>query len=455
MSIEEKFKATIKKYDMIKGYSTILVAVSGGIDSMALLYVLNKYKDELKIKIKVAHLNHCLRDLEADKDEKLVCEFCKNLDIEFISEKIDIKKIANKNKLGIEECARNERYKLFDKIVGKSGYIATAHTLSESLETVLFNLARGCFKNGLQGIPAVRGNIIRPFIEISKEEIKDYVSKHNIPYREDESNKSLEYNRNKIRHKLVPVLKEINPSLEQVILRLKENLSVDEDYFCEVIDEIYENSKRENGFDIEQIKNLHKALRVRFIQKALHGISLESVHLNLIDDIIMKGKGAVQLGINTIVEVNGSILKVNTKKNTEQLYNYCANFEIPFCSGVISTPLSGDYVISIIDRERIDRIKEEDADLFRNLVSCDIINGTAVFRYRRNSDKFKQIGRGNISKKYKKLMQENNIDPISRNRFLILSDKDNILWLEGFGVSEFAKVKKNTQNAILIQKRGV
>ncbi len=451
MNIEHKFMDTVKKYDMFKPGSEVLLAVSGGVDSMVLVHVMNKYKQELNLKLIVAHLNHSLRAEESDKDENLVRNFCKDNDIPFVCKKMDIKSLAQKLKLGIEECARNERYKFFNEVINaKNTYIATAHNLSDNAETILFNMSRGCSLKGLQGIPIIRENIVRPLLEISKKEIINYAKEKNVAYREDKSNFSLIYNRNKIRHKVIPVLKEINPAFEQAILRLKESLSADEEYLEHQTCKTIENIKRDNGYDVLKFSKLKKALRYRVIRKIVGNIKLETSHLNLIDKIIFESKGAVQLDKNKIVRVkNGTLSLCDTEENKPK----SESFEEPFEIKTIQTVDNIQYEIKLLEEEEIWEILKSDKKMFRNLIAYDIISRTAVLRYRKNGDVFQQAGRNGIHKNYKKLMQEYNIDKNERNKLLILANEENILWIEKIGVCESAKVTLQTKKAILIEKR--
>ncbi len=451
MNIEQKFIDTIKKYNMFKVGSCILIAVSGGVDSMVLAYILNKYKQVFDLKLKVAHLNHSLRGKEADKDEELVCSFCKENGIEFISKKVDVKTLAQKLKLGIEECARNERYKFFDGIIKEDeSYIATAHNLSESAETAIFNLIRGSSLKGLQGIPAVRKNIVRPLIEITKEEIIAYAKENNIVYREDKSNFSLEYNRNKIRHKIIPVFKEINPSFEQALLRMKESVCADEEYLSSKANKEMQNIKCENGYSVLKLSKMCKALRFRVICKIMGNIKLETVHLNLINKLIKQNKGAVQINENIMVKVKHGVLSVCEIYKDKEKIEY---FELPFEAKDIILANGDEYQVRLLEEKDIRQIFESDQKLFRNLIAYDIISRTALLRYRRKGDIFEQAYRKGIHKQYKKLMQEYKILEKERNSLLILSDKDNILWIEKIGASESARVKAETKKAILIEKR--
>lgn len=451
MNIEHQMLNTIRKYNMLKGASNLVVGVSSGVDSMVLIFILNKLKNELKINLTVAHLNHMLRGKQADLDEEFVKDYCKKNNINFVSKRVDINSKAKRAKLGIEECARNERYDFFNSIFKDEDYkIATAHNLSENAETVIFNLARGCYKKGLCGIPAKRDNIIRPLIEVSKEQIINYAKANKIKYREDQSNFSLDYNRNKIRHKVIPVLKQINPNFEHTLLNLKDSLQQEEDFFEHKALEIERTSKKDNGFDVNIIKTFEKPIRFYFIKKIIDEKNLSKKLLNLIDEIIISGFGAVQVEKNKILSVKNGLLKINYPyKNLD----IDTNFSLKFKPGEIKTGDERTFEVIVLQEREIQKIKETDKKLFKNLINYDIIGGTTVFRYRKNGDVFKQAGKKPITKTYKKLMQENHIGLEARNRLLVLSDENKILWIENIGASYYAKLSNNSKKAIFIKRK--
>lgn len=208
--IEDKVKETIKDNHLLNGDETVYVAVSGGADSMALLEFCHR---NLNQKIVAVHVNHGIRGETADRDQKFVEKYCEDNNIEC--------KVFNALHSGVvvpehptEEWARNLRYNYFDSILSGNDVMATAHTLSDLTETVLFRLARGTGLNGLEGIPIKRGYFIRPFLSISRSETEELCRQYNINFVTDESNLTDDYSRNKIRHNVVPILKNINPSVE-------------------------------------------------------------------------------------------------------------------------------------------------------------------------------------------------------------------------------------------------
>jgi len=189
----------------------LLIAISGGVDSVVLMHLLQL----LNFDVTLAHCNFQLRNKESDKDEEFVNNLGKKLNIEVFTTKFDTEEFASENKLSTQVAARNLRYTWFNELLEKHqfDYVVTAHHADDNLETFLINLTRGTGLEGLTGIPAINGKTVRPLLIFSRDEIVAYAKKNSIDWREDKSNASSKYLRNKIRHQIVPILKEINPSL--------------------------------------------------------------------------------------------------------------------------------------------------------------------------------------------------------------------------------------------------
>lgn len=233
--LENKVKSTIKKYDLIKNGDNIVVGVSGGPDSMTLLNVLINLKEELNLKITVAHINHMIRQ-EADEETKYVQNFCKQRDIECFVKREKVEELAKNNKIGTEEAGRKLRYSFFEEVLEKvnANKIATAHTANDNSETVLMNIIRGSGTSGLKGIEPIRENkFIRPLIECTREEIEEYCEEKKLQPKIDKSNSENIYTRNKVRNMLLPYIKEnFNPNIVNSLNRLSE-LAREENLFLE------------------------------------------------------------------------------------------------------------------------------------------------------------------------------------------------------------------------------
>lgn len=255
--LEDKVLKTIKKYNMIESEESIVIGVSGGPDSMALLNVLNNLKEKLNIKIYVAHINHMIR-AEADEETEYVKNFCKKIGVDFFVKRIKVEDEAKKLKIGTEEAGRNIRYAFFEEVANKvrANKIATAHNSNDNAETVLMNIIRGTSVSGLKGIEKVRdGRFIRPIIECNRNEIEKYCKDQNLEPRYDKSNLENIYTRNKIRNLLIPYLqKEFNPNIIKGLNRLSDIANEEEQFLNKIVESEYKKllisadiANKENG----------------------------------------------------------------------------------------------------------------------------------------------------------------------------------------------------------------
>lgn len=295
--MEEKVLKTIKKFNLIEDRDKIVLAVSGGPDSISMLNILNNFKKEkiLNFDFCVAHVNHMIRK-EAKEDEMFVKAYCEKNDISFYSKSIDVKKLANNNKIGTEEAGRNARYEFFDEILRKtnSDRIAIAHNKNDKAETIIMNILRGSGISGLKGIEAKRGKYIRPLIECERFEIEKYCEEKNLKPRIDKTNFENIYTRNKIRNVVIPYIeKEFNPNIIETLNRLSEVVSDEENYIEKVVlnkfKEILINA-RENEIvlDLKEFNNEEKVIKSRIVLYTitrLFGTSKEIAKVH-IDDII-------------------------------------------------------------------------------------------------------------------------------------------------------------------------
>ena len=224
-----KVRNTIDKYRMLSGVRSVAVGVSGGADSMSLVHILSSLKEEYGIILKVVHVNHNLRGQEALRDENKVRDFCNKNNIECLVFSEDIRLIARQKGIGEEECGRIVRYECFEK--ANCDVVAVAHSLSDSIETMVFNMIRGAGSKGLCGIPPVREpNIIRPLIDCTRQEIEAYCCENGIEYLTDSTNLLDDYTRNFIRHNIVGAFSHINKGYEKNISCLMDIVAQENDY---------------------------------------------------------------------------------------------------------------------------------------------------------------------------------------------------------------------------------
>ena len=258
--VSNKILETVKKYNLIEKDDVILVAVSGGPDSMCLLDNLINLKEELQAKeIAVAHLNHMIRQ-EAKSETEYVEEYCKNKNIKCFVKFVDIIKIAQEQKIGTEEAGRKERYAFFDEVANKinANKIAIAHNLNDNAETILMHILRGSGVSGLCGIKPYReGKFIRPLIKCERSEIEKYCEEKQLNPKLDKSNNDNTYTRNRIRNELIPYIKkEFNPNIIETLDRLSELITDEENYMEKVVAQNYNEilvKNANNGNKIEEI----------------------------------------------------------------------------------------------------------------------------------------------------------------------------------------------------------
>ena len=289
--------------NLIQDGDKIVLGVSGGPDSMCMLDMMRKLKEEKNInfEIYVAHVNHMIRE-EAIDDEKYVQNYCLKHNIEFFVKRADVQKIANDKKIGTEEAGRKVRYDFFEEVLQKTGSnkIAIAHNKNDKIETIIMHLLRGSGLSGLKGIDAIRDNkYIRPLIECERQEIEQYCKNRKLQPRIDKTNFENEYTRNKIRNIVIPYIKkEFNPNIIQTLSRLSE-VATDES----------------NYIDLQTQRIYNKLL----IEKTDKQIILKLKEFNQQEKVIQK-----RLVLKTIKELNGSTDRIE-KIHIEDIIKLCAN----------------------------------------------------------------------------------------------------------------------------------
>ena len=447
--MKNKVIKTLKQYDMLEGTGEVTVALSGGADSVALLSVLNELKDDFGFKLFAAHLNHSIRGAEADEDEEFVKSLCRELKVELFCEKRDIPSIAEKEHKSLELAARDERYDFLRGV--RRGKIATAHTAGDNLETVLFNLSRGASLSGLCGIPKVRGDIIRPLIFCTRREIEDYCREKGLDFRTDSTNSDVSYSRNRIRLKVVPELKKINPSLENTVANACILNAEDNDYLDKAANDAYIAAKQgeNSGLNAEFLFGCHPSIAKRVIFKYYRdtvGTSPDSLFVSKIYELSEKKHGRTELKYGFCAERSFGVLTIKKiKDRTGQTDDF--SFSVNAKDMSSDCPFVGFEKINLRNCEKINNL------LFKNTLDCDKISGNLTVRNRREGDKIKIAGRG-VTKKLKKLFCEARVPSEIRDKIPVLADDEGPVWVAGFGVDERVKIDKNTNNAVKAELLG-
>lgn len=260
-----------RKTKLIPPNSAILVAFSGGIDSSSLAVALQRLREPLKIKrLALLHINHLLRGEESYSDENFARSFAQKYSLGLFVERVDVPSLAKKRGGNIEAVAREERYRLFEEVRKREGFdlVATAHHLGDLVETIILWLTRGTGLEGLLGFEPVEGNIVRPFYLATRQEIEDFAKKQALEWVEDSTNYDLSLARNRIRHRVVPELKAINPNLEESMLRMREILKEENELLEKLVQTALLKLKEEGR---EGFLKLEPALQRRVVMK-LYGV---------------------------------------------------------------------------------------------------------------------------------------------------------------------------------------
>lgn len=447
-----KAALSIEKYSMLKNTNKVFVGFSGGADSTALLHFLYFFASDKgkKFTVEAVHINHCLRGEESVRDENFVKSFCSEIGVKLHLKRIDVKDVAQKNKIGLEEAGRMVRYEIFESLVeNENDKIATAHTLSDSCETFIFNLIRGSSLKGLCGIPPVRGKIIRPLIDVTRKEIEQYCKENELKYIQDSTNFEREYTRNKIRLDVIPILKKINPNLEKSVSRTLSLISEDEKYIEEQTEKALDSIKLDQGYDAEKLKKFSYCLKSRLIieivKESMNKIP-EKKHVDLICKIVDYG-GTLSLSKNKFLVCKNGLLEIveNKSKNSVQ-------WEYTLKNVNNLTETKTNIIIKTIPFSEYKNLLEKPEK--SNVIDSKKLPPECIIRNRRAGDKFTLPFR-KVTKTVKKLMNEFKIPEKSRNKLAIIACGKEVVWIDGIGVSEKYRVDKHTEEVAIIYKKEI
>ncbi len=435
---ERSVESCIAKYSMTESGDVVLVALSGGADSVSLMLSLLALSKKLNFSLCACHLNHMIRKETADRDEEFSRALCQKLAVPFVSEKKDIPSICIKDGGSIETVARNERYAFFERCAKKFGAdrIATAHTKSDNAETVIFNLVRGCANDGLCGIPPKRDHFIRPLCNLSRKDVENYLFAKKQSFVTDETNSETEYSRNFIRLSVIPLLKQINPSLEDTLLHLSENAREDKAFFTS---QAFENLPKNNS--CESLCDLPPSILKRYIRSLFSDACTENVQLSHrnVNDIASalvatssdKIERRIDLPGKMCAFVSASGLCIQNSSFTDTNENFPdKDFNIPLKYG--ENIINEKYAVFVAGKNIVeipDIIKKQDIvyKLYKK-ADClsDIIEKGAFAKNRRENDCFVL---GGISRKLKKVYSEMHIEKDERKKIPLICDSERIICL--------------------------
>lgn len=445
-SMEASFRERLEQYNMLDKDSRVLAAVSGGADSVCMLYLLISagYKPH------VVHVHHMIRGHEADRDAEFVSELCKKLGLGFSLIYKDVPAAAKQRGLSQEQAARECRYEALFELAEKIGAdrIAVAHNQNDQAETVLMRLIRGSGLTGLIGMRPVRPDgLIRPLLFFSRAEIEEYCDLRGIAYVTDSTNLSEEYSRNYVRRKLLPAMEALNGSVRCAVARSAELLSADEDYLDKQASMAFEKtaSEQENRIylDIQRLSKMDRAIARRVVRLAvMKKCGLTDITVEHIDGVLQLCRA--QTGKSTVIKRNVSAWKSYGKiiiGESEKTKTFC----IPFALGEYNV---GAWTVTAKKAASRDRKGQNE-----EYIDMDKLPADTVLRSRRNGDRIFPLGAPG-EKKLKEFFIDKKIPREQREKLILLASGNEILAVIGIIVSEKIKVDEETRNIIIIKAVG-
>ena len=398
-----ELRAQLRRYDMLRPGDTVVCAVSGGADSMALLWAMYLIKDKMGIQLEAAHFNHGLRGAESDRDEQFVREFCQRFDIPLHVGKGQVRS----GKKGLEAAAREARYAYFDTLPGK---LATAHTADDNAETVLLHLVRGTGLKGLGGIAPVMGRRIRPMLTVTRQQVLQLLEEYHISYVTDSSNETDAFLRNRLRHHVMPLLKQENPRLAEKLSDMAMRLRQDEEALCAMADRPLP--------EMEALRTMHPALRSRMLETFLkeNGVrEPEADHIALVEQLVFSNNPSAKADLPggiTVSRCYEKLVVLTEEQPTEAV-------ELPM-EGTVKLPRLGLKVTVAAAAEII------------NTPSVFTVcpEGEILLRFRQSGDAMRLSGG---TKTLKKLMIDRKIPAARRQTLPVITDSRGILAVYDIG----------------------
>ncbi|MEI7811360.1 MAG: tRNA lysidine(34) synthetase TilS [Ignavibacteria bacterium] len=447
-TIEQKVLKFADRNKLISAGERILVALSGGPDSVFLFHILNKNKSRFKTELGTVHINHNLRGADSDGDEIFCRELSEKSNVEYFPFHADVTGFAKNRKVSIEEAAREIRYDTFKKISVEHSYnkIATAHNKSDNAETILLNLFKGTGLKGISGIPLIRGNIIRPVLCISKQEIMEYLSVEEISYRTDYTNNENIYERNFIRNVLLPeVKKKINPNVEDNLFNSGNNFrnsdNIVESYITQVMNDIVVLSGSTLSINLTGLKKVNHAAVGEILKRAVKDNFQQEFAYNdflKIESLIENQKGRK-------IEIAGGI-EVYRESGTLLIKRAVITDEfIPISIKTGSKVAFNGQEISIFEIENPGTLVNSGG--FSEKISADSFSDEFILRRWLPGDKFIPLGMKGF-KKISDFLSEQRADANIKKYQLVLVNGGNIVWVPGFRIDERYKIKTNTKRVL-------
>ena len=461
----KKVENFIKAQGMLSPFDTIIVGVSGGADSVCLLTCLHRLREQYHLKLYAVHVNHMLRGMEADEDEAFVRDLCKKLSVPLHCVREDVKSLAEHSGATLEEAGRNLRYLSFEQECErvKAHKIAVAHNLNDNAETVLFHLFRGTGLTGMTGIPKKRGQIIRPLLCVTRDEIEHFLGKEGISYRTDSTNLSNDYTRNKIRLSILPIAtKEINERAIEHITSLSDQLIEVANYLDNVTESEFNRiatlSKGKVTLELKEFSTYEDLIKREILRKAINSISglkdIETIHLNNCVGLCKCQVGKEIHLPNHIIAMRG--------------YNTLIVYDSQLCldeNDSIRNSQTTEIPITIHKEESMRKGMVQRVDFFGKCLEIrlfpyensltipknsytkwydyDKIRDAVVIRTRREGD-FLWIHPQGKTKSLKSLLIDQKIPREERDKIPLVVCDSHVLWAVGVRSSEAYRIDQNT-----------
>lgn len=430
--ITAKINNTVKKFNMLNCGDFVVAGISGGADSMLLLNYLMSRREELNLRLLAANVEHGIRGQESLDDTAFVKQYCKSHNVEFRSISIRAVDEAKKQGMTVEEYSRMRRYDFFKSF--KPDKIATAHNLSDNVETVLFRLSRGTSIKGCCGIPAVRDNIIRPLLGCTGEEIRQACNELDIPFVVDSTNSDNTYSRNYIRNQIIPDFKRLNPAFENVLNRFIDSVNEDEAMIENAANKCFDECFKKNSLTLDKLRQYEPAVIKRAVIKyiSLYDVVLDELHLNGVYNLVFR-QGRYQ--------IKNNIFAISDKKRLRTaIFDETIDFD--------------DVIIKkrIISRDDFLNNCELLRKEFAFYCDYDKIVGDITVRARDEGDEISPAGR-RCTKSLKKLYNEYKIPVEERDNIPVVCDEKGVIGIYGFCCGERVKIDNTTVSVLLLQIR--
>lgn len=440
--MQNQFKEFVKNQNLFDPEQQVLLAVSGGIDSTVMMHLFK----QAGFKFGVAHMNFGLRGEESDADADFVGEFCEGLGVAFFTKKVDTITYAAHHGLSTQMAARELRYIWFEELLEDEGFskIATAHHLNDSLETVLLNLSKGTGVAGLAGIPMNNGAIIRPLLFATRSQIEAYAQVQQLSWREDISNQKRTYQRNYLRHEIIPRLREINPNLEQTFLNTSERVQDANIILQEQIERLKSKALRHYPTHTEIIINAlaQTSTPVFYLDALLKAFGFAYAQVKQIWETHHTASGKIFYSSEYMLNKDRDAFLI-TSKLEENEPEYLIEEQQMHC----------DTKVFRLSMSAIANHEDFILPKHRNNLALDLdkISFPLVLRTWQQGDYFYPLGMKG-KKKISDFLIDNKVPRILKEKIWVLCQKKEILAVIGYRPDDRYKITPDTKNVFLIEK---